>query len=75
MQFLVPSGQEPVTWWKGKPVYLTIILILAHGAALLMTTAALAVRAEGLINAVIFSAAGLLRGELWRFPSRLRPRR
>jgi len=61
----MPSGQSPVTWWKGKPIYITTILILIHAGALLITTFILGVGAHLLIENLAFSMPNLLQGKLW----------
>jgi len=65
MQFFIPSGQGPVTWWKGKPIYITTILILIHVVALVITTFMLGVRADLLIQNLACSATNFLQGKLW----------
>lgn len=69
MQFFMPSGQEPVTWWKDRPIHLALILVLAHLAAMVVTGILQAAGAYAILEHAVLTRSGLLSGEIWRLVS------
>lgn len=67
--FETPREHEPVTWWRGHPVYAAHLLVAALVVSMLATTALLFARAEGVIAALSFRSESVLRGEVWRILS------
>jgi len=65
MQFFMPSGQEPVTWWGGRPISLTLLLIFIQIAALLLTTFMLAFRID-VVGLLSYYSELVLKGQVWR---------
>ena len=66
MQFFVPGGQEPVTWWRGKPIHLTTVIVLLHVPAMILTSVMMGTGWPANIGRIVFSVPDLLRGEWWR---------
>ena len=65
MQFFMPSGQEPVIWWKNRPISLTLLLIVIQIVALLLTTFLFAFRVDAFGLLAYFSEL-VLKGQIWR---------
>ncbi len=57
---------QPVTWWRGHPVYATHFLVGIYVASLLATTLALAFRLGGALDWLVFHSPLVLHGQVWR---------
>lgn len=66
MQFLFPGNQAPVMWWRGKPISLTILLILIHVAAIVVTSLLMGLQQGQVLSALTYSNQAVLNGEVWR---------
>jgi membrane associated rhomboid family serine protease len=61
------EDHQPVTWWKGYPVYAAHFIVLVLVASMIVTSIALfAAWGDTLVNALIFDPELVYRGQLWR---------
>lgn len=60
---------QPVTWWRGYPIYAAHLIVIGFVASMLVTTLALAFRLGGVLEWLTFNSAAVLRGEVWRLLS------
>lgn len=58
--------QQPLTTWRGHPVYAAHLIVAAIVATMILTTLALAFRLGGVIDALTFDSARVLGGQVWR---------
>jgi membrane associated rhomboid family serine protease len=57
---------QPVTWWRGHPLYASHLIVIGFAASMLVTTGFLLARWGGVLELLAFSSAEVLRGEVWR---------
>jgi membrane associated rhomboid family serine protease len=57
---------QPVTWWRGHPVYAAHLIVIAYVASMLVTTVMLLARLGSVLDGLAFSSAAVWRGEVWR---------
>jgi membrane associated rhomboid family serine protease len=57
---------QPVTWWRGYPLYATHFLVAVFTASLLVTTLMMFFRVDPLLDWLSFSSGEVLRGQVWR---------
>jgi len=60
---------RPVTWWRGHAIYNAHLLAAGLVVAMIVTSLALFAGANGVLGALSFSSAAVLRGEVWRILS------
>lgn len=58
--------QQPVTTWRGHPIYAAHLIVAVLVASMLITTGFLAFKAGGLLDGLIFVGEDVLRGQVWR---------
>ena len=62
-----PSEEhQPVTWWRGHPVYAAHFIVIVFVASMLVTTLLLFARVGPALEWLGFSSATVLRGQVWR---------
>jgi rhomboid family protein len=66
MQFFMPSGQQPMTWWRGKPIFLTTLIVLIHIPAMILTAIMLGKGWPTTTDRVVFFLPPVIEGEWWR---------
>jgi membrane associated rhomboid family serine protease len=66
MQFFMPSSQAPMMWWRGKPVSLTMLLVLIHVAAVIVTSLLMGFKQGQVLSAMVYTNQAVLNGEVWR---------
>jgi len=57
---------QPVTWWRGYPLYAAHFLVVVFVASMLVTTLLMFGRVSGVLEALSFSSASVLQGQVWR---------
>jgi len=60
---------RPVTWWRGHAIYTAHVVAAGLVVAMIVTSLALFAGANGVLGALGFSSAAVLRGEVWRILS------
>ncbi len=60
------EDHQPVTWWRGHPVYAAHLLVIGFVASMLVTTLLLFARVGAMLEWLDFSSASVLRGQVWR---------
>ncbi|MBC8009152.1 MAG: rhomboid family intramembrane serine protease, partial [Burkholderiales bacterium] len=58
--------QQPVTTWRGHPIYAAHLIVAVLVASMLVTTGVLAFKAGSLLDGLIFVGEDVLRGQVWR---------
>ncbi len=58
--------QQPITWFRGQPVYATHFLVLGFVVSMLFTTLLMFAKAHTLMGWLAFDSIAVLRGEIWR---------
>jgi membrane associated rhomboid family serine protease len=58
--------QQPLTWFRGQPVYVTHFVVLGFIVSMLVTTILMFAKATTLVGWLMFSSTDVLRGEVWR---------
>ena len=61
-----PSGNQPVTWIGGRPIYTAHILALGFVVSMVLTTILSALNFQAVLLWLSFQSAGVLRGQVWR---------
>jgi membrane associated rhomboid family serine protease len=61
-----PSGNQPVTWINGHPVFAAHFLALGFVATMLVTTILSALNLNAALLWLSFQSAGVLHGQVWR---------
>lgn len=57
---------QPVTWWRGRPVYAADLVVAVFVASLLVTTILLFLRLGHILGWLEFTSVQVLKGEAWR---------
>jgi hypothetical protein len=57
---------QPVTWWRGHPVWAAHFIVVMFVASMLATTGLLAFKLGGVLSWLGFSSELVLRGQVWR---------
>jgi membrane associated rhomboid family serine protease len=57
---------QPVTWWRGHPVYAAHFIVVMFVASMLLTTLMLFARVGSYLEWLEFSSGAVLRGQVWR---------
>lgn len=60
---------QPVTWWRGHPIYAAHFLVVVFVASMLVTTVLLFARAGGVLDWFGFISGSVLQGQVWRILS------
>jgi membrane associated rhomboid family serine protease len=58
--------QQPITWFRGQPVYATHFIVLGFVVSMLATSILMFAKATTLLGWLAFDSVAVLRGELWR---------
>ncbi len=61
-----PEDHRPVTWLHGHPIYTSHFIVLAFAVSMLATSLLMFLDAGGALNALVFSSAAVLHGQVWR---------
>jgi membrane associated rhomboid family serine protease len=68
-RFLPPTTDEdhqPVTWFRGHPVYAAHLIVAALSVSMVVTTLMLAFEGRALLAMLEFTSPEVLAGQLWR---------
>ncbi len=57
---------QPVTWWRGHPVYAAHLIVVVFVASMLVTTLLMFARVGPPLEWVGFNSAQVIRGQVWR---------
>lgn len=57
---------QPVTWWRGHPLYAAHFLVVVLVASMLVTTVMMFARAGGVLEWFAFNSTSVLQGQVWR---------
>jgi len=61
-----PEEHQPVTWWRGHPIWAAHFIVVVFVASMLTTTLLLALKLGGTLSWLGFSSELVLRGQAWR---------
>lgn len=61
-----PAEHQPVTWWRGHPIWAAHFIVAMFVASMLATTLLLALKLGGALSWLGFSSDLVLRGQVWR---------
>ncbi|MEY2881143.1 MAG: hypothetical protein RLZZ15_3523 [Verrucomicrobiota bacterium] len=60
------NDYQPVTWWGGRAIYATHLIVLGYVTTMLVTTALQFARVKWHTDWLPFESISVLRGEVWR---------
>ncbi len=64
--FGASEEHQPVTWWRGHPVYAAHFVVAVFVASMLVTTLLVLGRAAYYLDGLSFSSTAVLSGQVWR---------
>ena len=65
-EFGSSEEHQPVTWYRGYPVYAAHLIVIGFVASMLVTTLLLAFKVGALLTWLPFDSGSVLHGEIWR---------
>jgi hypothetical protein len=60
------SSHQPVTWWRGHPVWAAHFIVIVFVGSMLATTLLMAFKAGGVLDWLMFTSDRVLHGQVWR---------